>query len=99
MADCLTPAEMSAALNGINRSQQQWRIVDGRLHTTFMFSDFSQAFAFMTQCALAAEKLDHHPEWFNIYNKVVVDLISHDAGGITALDFALAARMNNAISR
>jgi 4a-hydroxytetrahydrobiopterin dehydratase len=94
MADCLSTAEINAALNGVNNSQQQWRVVDGKLHTTFLFANFSQAFAFMTQSALAAEKLDHHPEWFNVYNKVVVDLVTHDAGGITTLDFALAARMN-----
>ncbi len=61
---------------------------------TFTFKNFSEAFAFMTRSALAAEKLDHHPEWSNVYKTVVVKLNTHDAGGLTALDFDLARRMN-----
>lgn len=61
---------------------------------TFTFRNFSEAFAFMTRSALAAEKLDHHPEWSNVYKTVVVKLNTHDAGGLTALDFELARRMN-----
>jgi 4a-hydroxytetrahydrobiopterin dehydratase len=61
---------------------------------TFTFKNFSEAFAFMTRSALAAEKLDHHPEWSNVYKTVVVKLNTHDAGGLTALDFELAKRMN-----
>jgi len=61
---------------------------------TFNFKNFSEAFAFMTRSALAAEKLDHHPEWSNVYKTVVVKLNTHDAGGLTALDFELAKRMN-----
>jgi 4a-hydroxytetrahydrobiopterin dehydratase len=57
----------------------------------FQFKDFNRAFAFMTQVALYAEKADHHPEWFNVYNKVRITLSTHDAGGITAKDIALAA--------
>lgn len=61
---------------------------------TFVFKNFSEAFAFMTRSALAAEKLDHHPDWSNVYKTVVVKLNTHDAGGLTALDFDLAAKMN-----
>ena len=61
---------------------------------TFTFRNFSEAFAFMTRVALAAEKLDHHPEWTNVYKTVEVRLNTHDAGGLTALDFELARRMN-----
>lgn len=60
----------------------------------FEFKNFSEAFAFMTRCALAAEKLDHHPEWSNVYKTVDVELTTHDAGGLTELDFELAKRMN-----
>jgi 4a-hydroxytetrahydrobiopterin dehydratase len=65
---------------------------DGRAITReFRFADFRQAFAFMTQVALAAERADHHPEWSNVYNRVSVRLTTHDAGGLTEFDFALAA--------
>jgi 4a-hydroxytetrahydrobiopterin dehydratase len=71
-----------------------WTLKDGKLHRSFRFGDFVAAFGFMSSAALVAESLNHHPEWFNVYNKVQVDLITHDAGGITDLDFRLAARMN-----
>jgi 4a-hydroxytetrahydrobiopterin dehydratase len=61
---------------------------------TFTFRNFSEAFAFMTRSALAAEKLDHHPDWSNVYKTVVVKLNTHDAGGLTELDFELAKRMS-----
>jgi 4a-hydroxytetrahydrobiopterin dehydratase len=63
---------------------------------TFKFKDFNTAFGFMTRTALAAEKLDHHPEWFNVYNRVDVLLSTHDAGGVTALDVQLAKIMDEA---
>ena len=65
----------------------------------FVFRDFRQAFGFMTECALAAEKLDHHPEWFNVYKKVDVVLTTHSAGGVTELDFKLAVLMDLAAAR
>lgn len=65
----------------------------------FVFRDFRQAFGFMTECALAAEKLDHHPEWFNVYRKVDVTLTTHAAGGVTELDFRLAVLMDLAAAR
>jgi 4a-hydroxytetrahydrobiopterin dehydratase len=67
-----------------------WSVVDGKLHKEFAFGNFSEAFAFMTRVALAAEKLDHHPDWSNSWNTVVVDIVNHSAGGITDLCFELA---------
>lgn len=71
-----------------------WTILNDRLHREFRFKDFSEAFGFMARAALAAEKLDHHPDWTNVWNKVDVSLATHDAGGITELDFRLAAEMD-----
>ncbi|MDZ4698124.1 MAG: 4a-hydroxytetrahydrobiopterin dehydratase [Rhodothermales bacterium] len=71
-----------------------WSVVDGKLHREFQFADFNAAFGFMTRAALVAEQMNHHPEWFNVYNKVRVDLTTHDAGGISHLDFELAAKMD-----
>lgn len=75
-----------------------WAAAEGRdaISRSFKFKDFAQAFAWMTRAALAAEKLDHHPEWFNVYNKVEVTLSTHDAGGVTALDVQLAKIMDAA---
>jgi 4a-hydroxytetrahydrobiopterin dehydratase len=70
-----------------------WALEGGKLHRAYKFTDFVGAFGFMASCALVAEKLDHHPEWSNVYNRVVVDLTTHDAGGITARDFELAVAM------
>ena len=73
-----------------------WSEVSGRdaIGKTFEFKDFSQAFGFMSRAALAAEKMDHHPEWFNVYKKVEVTLSTHDAGGVTELDVKLAETMD-----
>src|SRR5437660_6226497 len=73
-----------------------WSEVKGRDAITrkFVFKDFSEAFGFMARAALVAEKLDHHPEWFNVYKTVEVTLATHDAGGVTELDIKLAAAMN-----
>lgn len=75
-----------------------WSAVPGRdaIARTYRFKDFAQAFAFMTRAALAAEKLDHHPEWLNVYNRVEVTLATHDAGGVTELDVKLARIMDEA---
>ncbi|WP_405228706.1 4a-hydroxytetrahydrobiopterin dehydratase [Lentisalinibacter sediminis] len=71
-----------------------WELREGKLHREFRFDDFVRAFGFMSAAAIVAEKMDHHPEWFNVYNKVTVDLTTHDAGGITDLDFELAGAMS-----
>ena len=75
-------------------SMPHWSIRDGKLYRHIQFQDFSQAFGFMTQIAIVAEKADHHPEWFNVYNRVEIWLTTHDAGGISERDFALAAKID-----
>lgn len=86
----LTAAQLEHALGGL----PGWSLAGGKLHRELKFADFSAAFAFMTRVALEAEKRDHHPEWSNVWNRVVVDLVTHDAGGITELDVALAKRIS-----
>src|SRR5687768_12756031 len=71
-----------------------WRVENDRLRKTFVFADFVAAFGFMTKAALTAEKLDHHPNWSNVYKTVEVELWTHDVGGLTEFDFRLAAAMN-----
>jgi 4a-hydroxytetrahydrobiopterin dehydratase len=70
-----------------------WTIEKGNLHRTFEFHDFGQAFGFMTRVALAAEVMGHHPDWSNAWNKVVIDLSTHSAGGLTRNDFELAGKI------
>jgi 4a-hydroxytetrahydrobiopterin dehydratase len=72
-----------------------WSFANGRLHKRFTFTNFVEAFGFMTKVALEAEKLDHHPNWSNVYSNVEVELWTHDAGGVTELDLELARRMNH----
>lgn len=71
-----------------------WAYVNGKLHRKFEFADFVDAFGFMSRAALMAEKMNHHPDWSNVYKTVVVDLNTHDAGGVTGLDFQLAVAMS-----
>jgi len=71
-----------------------WSVAGGKLRRELRFTDFVDAFGFMSSLALVAEKMDHHPEWSNVYNKVVIELQTHDAGGITDLDFELARAAN-----
>ena len=74
-----------------------WGVVDGRLHRRFEFTDFAEAFAFMTRVAVVAEELDHHPDWSNAWNRVDIDIVSHDAGGITELCVTLARRIDGLV--
>jgi len=74
-----------------------WTVVDGKLHREIEFHNFVEAFGFMSMVALLAEKADHHPDWSNSYNKVVIDLVSHDQGGITDRDRDMATAINNAL--
>ena len=73
---------------------KEWQVKDGHLYKEFKFKDFSEAFGFMAACATAAEKMDHHPIWTNVYNSVEIKLNTHDVGGITEFDFALASRFD-----
>jgi 4a-hydroxytetrahydrobiopterin dehydratase len=86
----LSAQEIEAALAAL----PGWSLADGKLHREFRFPDFVRAFGFMTRAALVAESMDHHPEWCNVYGRVVVDLTTHASGGITALDAELARRMD-----
>jgi 4a-hydroxytetrahydrobiopterin dehydratase len=92
MAEKLTGNARTTALAKLTG----WSEVEGRdaIAKKFNFKDFSEAFGFMARAALVAEKLDHHPEWFNVYNKVEVTLATHDAGGVTERDVKLAEAMN-----
>ena len=81
----------------IEQLEQQlpgWSLVDGKLHRELVFSDFNAAFGFMTRVALIAEAMGHHPEWCNVWNRVVIDLTTHDTGGLSNLDQRLAQRIN-----
>ena len=86
----LTGAELAERLPSL----PGWTVANGRLHRVFQFRDFSEAFGFMARVALIAEKMDHHPDWSNVYNRVTIDLMTHDAGGLTSLDCDLAARIS-----
>ena len=77
-------------LDEMVKSLRGWELKDGKLQKSFKFSNFIEAFGFMTRIALEAEKINHHPEWSNVYNTVIVKLSTHDAGGITDYDIKLA---------
>jgi len=97
MADRLKPEDRAAGLKDL----ADWHLCDGReaISKSFKFRDFREAFGFMTEVALAAEKMDHHPEWFNVYRSVDITLSTHDAGGLTALDLKLAAQIDRIAKR
>ena len=90
----MTQDEISLALT----SAEGWALVEGReaIQRNFVFSDFKEAWGFMSKAALKAEEMCHHPEWFNVYNKVEVTLATHDCAGLSKLDFELAGFMNRA---
>ena len=96
MPEKYTTAQVEDALTQLNQNLidgEQWEIRNEKLCKTFQFKSFIRAFGWMTQMAIWAEKLKHHPEWFNVYNKVDVALTTHDADGISELDFKLAEKM------
>ena len=74
-----------------------WSIVNEKLHKEFQFESFNQAFGFMTRAAMEIEKMNHHPEWFNVYNRITIELTTHDAGGITKNDITLARILNSLV--
>jgi 4a-hydroxytetrahydrobiopterin dehydratase len=90
MTTKLSESEIRSGL----RKLTGWTILDGKLHREYKFADFIHAFGFMTSGAIAAEAMGHHPEWSNVYNRVTVDLTTHDAGGISAKDLELAGKLN-----
>ena len=92
MVDLLSGADRAKALAGLDG----WHDVEGRdaLAKTYKFKDFNAAFGWMTRAAMIAEQLNHHPEWFNVWNRVEVTLATHEAGGVTQRDIELASRMD-----
>ncbi|MDC8830744.1 4a-hydroxytetrahydrobiopterin dehydratase [Alteromonas gilva] len=97
MAVKLNDAEIAEQLDGLNVSADKsshWRLDGDAITRTFEFKNFISAFGWMSQMAIWAEKLTHHPEWFNVYNKVEVKLTTHDVDGLSELDFKLAQKMN-----
>ena len=86
--------------NKLDQSLTDWSLMAGRdaIHKSFVFKDFGEAFGFMARSALVAEKINHHPEWFNVWNRVDVTLNTHDAGGVTELDLKMATAMNRIAS-
>jgi len=93
MAEKLSPAARAKALEGL----PEWTEVAGRdaIQRTYTFKDFKDAWGFMSKVAKVADEMDHHPEWYNVYNKVDVTLSTHDAGGLTELDVTLARKMDS----
>ena len=83
-----------AQIRQLQHERPLWAVADGRLQREFRFSDFVDAFAFMTRVALIAEAMGHHPDWSNVYNRVMITLTTHDAGGLTDLDVQLAQRID-----
>jgi 4a-hydroxytetrahydrobiopterin dehydratase len=95
MTKLLDDASLQSALTELNNlpDKTPWQVKDGMLSKTFKFDDFAAAFGWMTQMAIFAEKMNHHPNWSNVYNRVNVQLITHDVGGLTDLDIKLATYM------
>lgn len=85
----LSSSEIQKALEGLSG----WSVQNGKLHREYRFPDFVHAFGFMATAAIAIEAMGHHPEWFNVWNRVTVDLSTHDAGGITGKDVSLATKL------
>ena len=86
----LSETEIQEILKELNG----WAVINGKLHKEMEFTDFNQAWQFMTTAVVEIEKMNHHPEWCNVYNKLVIDLMTHDAGGITENDVNLAKHLD-----
>ncbi|ALM90344.1 MULTISPECIES: 4a-hydroxytetrahydrobiopterin dehydratase [Alteromonas] len=98
MSTILTREEIQENLNMLNEGleeNERWTLSDNAIEKTFTFKSFIRAFGWMSQIAIWAEKLKHHPEWFNVYNRVEVKLTTHDVGGLSELDFKLATKMES----
>lgn len=95
MAVKLSPAEVQTALANL----PGWSLSDGKLHREYRFNDFTLAFGFMAASATAIERMNHHPEWSNVYGTVIVDLTTHDASGVTKKDVDLAALLEKVAQR
>jgi 4a-hydroxytetrahydrobiopterin dehydratase len=95
LATTMTAQPLSAAdIAQLPQQLPAWTLQEGKLHRELRFADFSEAFGFMARVALAAEQLNHHPEWSNVWNRVVINLTTHDCGGLSKLDLALAQRID-----
>lgn len=94
-APVLTEEELAAALPSL----PGWEVRGGKLHREYRFADFARAFGFMAAAALAAEAMNHHPEWCNVWNRVTIDLMTHDSGGITRKDVELAGKLESFAQR
>jgi 4a-hydroxytetrahydrobiopterin dehydratase len=89
---------MEEQINALASALPQWSVVNGKLHRELRFGDFNEAFGFMTRVALIAEAMGHHPEWSNVWNRVTIDLTTHDAGGLSTWDVELAQRINRLLA-
>ena len=90
----LSDQELGAVLGSL----KGWQVANGKLHREFTFNDFVQAFGFMSSVALIAERMNHHPDWSNVYNRVTIDLVTHDLGGIGSFDVEFAEAVNKLVS-
>jgi 4a-hydroxytetrahydrobiopterin dehydratase len=90
----MTAQEIEAGLEGLSG----WHLKEGKLHRQLKFKNFVQAWGFMTQIAILAERANHHPEWSNVYSRVTIDLTTHEAGGISQRDFELARKINETLA-
>ncbi len=94
-----TATATSAEIDTFLQDHSEWAVTEGFLQRTFSFGNFREAFGFMTQVALVAEASNHHPDWRNVYNRVTVQLSTHDAGGITGKDLKLAGRIDSIVQK
>lgn len=91
--------ELNAKVAHLNQgNNNEWNVIEGKLQKSFVFKNFTQAMGFMVQAGIEAEKMNHHPEWLNIYKTVDVRLVTHSSGGITDLDFTLAQKFDALVS-